>query len=95
MKLQATKELRVFVDRLLYSADVSFTEVGKVPEDKRENLSWKGCYYTIQAGEVFHLLRCNNWDKSFFKLGCGAEFSVDTGDVEKFLTAHSINRIHE
>ena len=56
MKLQATKELRVFVDRLLYSADVSFTEVGKVPEDKRENLSWKGCYYTIQAGEVFHLI---------------------------------------
>jgi len=92
MKLQATKEIRVFIDKKLYgNTKIECTDVGKIPESKRENLSWKGCYYTIQPDEIFYFDRSNNWDVSYFKLENGAEFKIECGDFMSFVNSNSVN----
>jgi len=91
MKLQATKEVKVFIDKKMYSnTKIEHTDVGKIPEDMREDLSWKGCYYTIKQNEIFYFDRSNNWDVSYFKLENGAEFKIDCGDFMSFVNRHSI-----
>lgn len=86
-KLQATKEIRVFIDK-------KRTDISKIPESKRENLSWKGCYYTIMPTEVFYFDRSNNWDASYFKLENGAEFKIDCGNFMDFVKSKSVNICH-
>jgi hypothetical protein len=94
MKLEATQEIRVFIDKKLYgNTKLEVTDVGKIPEHRRENLSWKGCYYTIMPKEVFYFDRSNNWDSSYFKLENGAEFQVDYGNFMSFINDHSVNMI--
>lgn len=93
MKLQATKEIRVFIDKKYYGNKLEHTQVGKIPENKRENLSWKGCYYTIGFNEVFYFDRSNNWDASYFKLENGAEFKIECGDFMSFVNRHSVNLV--
>ena len=91
MKLQATKEVKVFIDKKMYgNTKIEHTDVGKIPEDRRENLSWKGCYYTIKQNEIFYFDRSNNWDASYFKLENGAEFEIACGDFMSFVNRHSI-----
>ena len=37
MKLQATKEVKVFIDKKMYgNTKIEHTDVGKIPEDRRE-----------------------------------------------------------
>lgn len=86
MKLQATQPIRVFIDKNQYgNVPTEYTNVGKVPKERRENVSWKGCYYTIEKDEIFFFDRSNNYDTSFFKLLNGAEFKVYTGNPEYFI----------
>ena len=90
-QLQATKEVKVFIDKKMYgNTKIERTDVGKIPEDRRENLSWKGCYYTIKENEIFYFDRSNNWDASYFKLENGAEFEIECGDFMSFVNRHSI-----
>ena len=91
MKLQATQQIRVFIDKEVYgNTKIELTNVGKIPEEKRENLSWKGCYYTIQPDEIFYFDRSNGWDTSYFKLSNGAEFIRYCGDFMDFVNQHSV-----
>ena len=91
MKLKATKEIKVFIDKKYYgNTKLKHTEVGKIPENKRENLSWKGCYYTIMPNEIFFFDRSNNWDLSYFKLENGAEFKIECGDFMSFVNYHLV-----
>jgi hypothetical protein len=81
--IKATKNIRVFVDKRLYgNTKIEHTDVGKIPEHKREDLSWKGCYYTIEPDEIFYFDRDNRWDACFFKLSNGAEFKIDVCDYK-------------
>lgn len=92
MKLQATIGIRVFIDKKSYgNTKIENTDVGKIPEYRREHLSWKGCYYTIQPGETFYFDRSNDWDKSYFKLENGAEFLIHTGNPNTFIEENSVN----
>ena len=53
MNLKATKPIRVFIDRKYYgNTPISQTDVKYIPENRRESLSWKGCYYTISPNET-------------------------------------------
>lgn len=90
MRLQATKDIRVFIDKKTYNVKLEHTEIGKIPEDKREGLSWKGCYYTISTNEAFYFDRSNNWDVSYFKLENGAEFKIECGDFMSFVNRNSV-----
>ena len=72
MKLQATKKIRVFIEKY-YSE--------KIPLERRESISWKGCYYTIEPNEILYFDRSNDWDVCYFKLENGAEFKIDCGNV--------------
>ena len=91
MKLQATKEIKVFIDKKMYGDKTEYTDVGKIPEDRRDDLSWKGCYYTIKPNEIFYFDRSNNWDVSYFKLENGAEFKIYCGDFMSFVNSYSVN----
>jgi hypothetical protein len=88
MKIQATKPIRVFIDKGHFK-NAARTQVDKIPTDRQENLSWKGCYYTIQPKEIFSFDRSNDWDTLFFKLNNGAEFKASYGKLESFLTTHN------
>lgn len=93
MKLQATQPIRVFIDKGSYgNTPLDATDVGKIPPERRENLSWKGCYYTIKEGEEFSFDRSNAWDKCYFVLNNGAEFSVGCGNPQTFIDYHSIDQ---
>lgn len=89
-KLKATKEIGVFIDKKWYNEEIKFTEVGKIPLERRERLNWKGCYYTIKPNEFLFFDRTNNWDRSYFKLENGAEFLVECGNPESFIEDNNI-----
>ena len=92
MKLQATAPIKVFIDKKHYgNTDTKFTDVGKIPEHKREDVSWKGCYYTISPQEIFYFDRSNDWDASYFTLENGAEFRIGCGDFMSFVKRNSVN----
>jgi len=92
MNLQATENIRVFIDKGRYgNTPINATDVGKIPESRRENLSWKGCYYTIQKGEKFTFDRGNDWDRCYFKLENGAEFLIHCGNPKSFIDRHKVN----
>ena len=40
MKLQATKKIEVFIDKKSYSSNLEQTQVGKIPTEKRDRVSW-------------------------------------------------------
>lgn len=84
MKLQATKEVEVFFDKYYCN---------KLPLEKRERVSWKGCYYTIEPNEIFYFDRSNDWDLCYFKLSNGAEFKIDCGDVMYFINKYKIKNL--
>ncbi len=89
MKIQATQPITVFIDKGSYNTQLKYTEVGKIPEGRRENVSWKGCNYTIQEGETFKFDRSNNWDSCFFKTEQGAEFKIWCARPESFIERHN------
>lgn len=92
MELQATKEIRVFIDKGSYgSTKLEGTQVNKIPINKRIDLSWKGCYYIIQPNEKFKFDRTNNWDSSFFLLDNGVEFKIECGDPKAWITRNGVN----
>ena len=63
MNLQATENIRVFIDKGRYgNTPINATDVGEIHESRREDLSWKGCYYTIQKDEKFTFDRGNDWE---------------------------------
>jgi hypothetical protein len=94
MKLQATREIRVFIDKKTYgNTEIEHTDVGKIPKSRRESVSWKGCYYTIQPKETFFFDRSNGWDTSFFKLENGAEFKVGYGDPATFIQINKLIKL--
>lgn len=93
MNLQATESIRVFIDKRSYgNTPIDATDVGKIPESRREGLSWKGCYYTIQKGEKFTFDRSNDWDRCYFKLENGAEFLIGCGNPKSFIDMYNVNR---
>ena len=91
MNLEATQPIRVFIDKKYYGQKLEHTQISNIPENRREGMSWKGCYYTIHTGERFKFDRSNNWDVCFFKLGNGAEFKIDCGDPNSFIDDHNIS----
>jgi len=92
MNLQATEDIRVFIDKGRYgSTPIEATDVGNIPNNRKENLSWKGCYYTIKKGENFTFDRSNDWDRCYFKLGNGAEFLIGCGNPKSFIDSNNIN----
>jgi len=92
MNLEATKEIRIFIDKGRYgNTPISSTDVGLIPKSRIENLSWKGCYYTIKKGETFKFDRDNGWDKCYFKLNNGAEFLINCATPKWFIETHEIN----
>ena len=94
MKLQATIPVRVFIDKKWYGNTlVEHTDVGKIPVDRREDLSWKGCYYTILPNEVFTFTHSNDWDRCFFKLENGAEFVIWCTRPQYMIDNYSLNVI--
>ena len=88
MNLQATKEIRVFIDKKYYNQE--FTQVDSVPKNRRENISWKGCYYTIQKGEKFTFDRSNDWDRCYFKLINDVEFIIGCGNPKTFINKQKV-----
>lgn len=94
MNLQATKDIIVFIDMNGYNSDIENTQIGKIPKDRREKISWKGCYYTIKAGEKFKFDRTNNYDACFYILENGAEFKINDGNPKYFIEKHNINTIN-
>ena len=95
MDLKATQNIRVFIDKKFYgNTPIESTTIGKIPKNRRENINWKGCYYTIEKGEVFAFDRSNDWDKCFFKLINGAEFSIDCGNPNSFIEKNNIEKIN-
>ncbi len=95
MNLQATKEIKVFIDNKYYSnTPIELTEIGKIPNDRRINISWKGCYYIIKKDEKFIFDRTNNYDRCYFKLENGAEFLIYCGNPQSFIKNHNINTIN-
>ena len=82
--IRATKPIRVFVDAKIYGHSgteiLEKTQLRKLPKDRIENLSWKGCYYTIQPNETVTFDRSNNWDYSYFMLDNGVEIRIDCGN---------------
>ncbi|HEY6143783.1 MAG TPA: hypothetical protein VIV55_10265 [Flavobacterium sp.] len=90
MKLKATQPIKVFIDRKYYGDALENTQVGKIPENRRINVSWKGCYYIIAPNEEFEFDRCNNWDLSYFKLNNGAEFVIECGRPDSFIESNNV-----
>ena len=91
MNLKATENIRVFIDKGIYgNTPINATYVGNIPESRREDLSWKGCYYTIQKGEGFTFDRSNDWDRCYFKLENGAEFIIDCANPNWFIDNHNV-----
>lgn len=88
VKLQATKPIRVFIDK-------NYSGFGNIPEHKRENLSWKGCYYTIQPNEVFYFTDSNDYDKSWFELENGVVFLIECGNPKSFTDRELVNIIND
>lgn len=95
MKLKAKEQIRVFIDKRIYKNQIKNTDIGKIPEDRRENLSSIGCYYTIQPNEIFYFNRSNNWDLSYFNLENGAEFKIETGDYMAFIKRNNIEILNK
>ncbi len=91
MKLQATKKIEVFIDKKSYSSNIEQTQVGKIPTEKRDRVSWKGCYYTIEPNEIFYFDRSNNWDLSYFTLENGAEFIIESGNYKGYIERNEVN----
>lgn len=92
--LKATKKIRVFIDKKYYgNTPIESTDVGKIPVHKRENSSWKGCYYTIAPKEIFYFDRSNNYDRCYFKLQNGAEFLINCANPKSFIKEHNITEI--
>lgn len=90
IKLQATMPITVFIDMKYYGQKIEHTDVGKIPENRRERLSWKGCYYTIQPNEFFKFDRTNNWDVCYFILENGAEFKNECGSPNPFIDRYNV-----
>jgi hypothetical protein len=95
MNLQATEKIKVFIDKKYYGQALEHTQVGKIPEDRRVDLSWKGCYYFIEVGEQFTFDRGNDWDLSYFKLNNGAEFVIGCGNPKSFIETHKVKIIEK
>jgi hypothetical protein len=93
MKLQATKKIRVFIDKGTYNLSDEHTPIKYIPENKRESISWKGCYYTIEENEIFYFDNSNGWDKSYFKLECGVRFCIECGDYIAWINRNNIIKI--
>ena len=53
-KLKIKKNVNKNDKKMYGNTKIERTNVGKIPEDRRENLSWKGCYYTIKENEIFY-----------------------------------------
>ncbi len=91
MELQATQEIRVFIDKKTYGqTDIEKTVIGYIPKERRENVSWKGCYYTIKVGEKFRFDRSNDWDVCYFVLENKAEFEIDCSKPSWFIENHKV-----
>lgn len=82
MKLIATRPVRVFVERKWQNCKLEDTQIGKIPAHRREDISWKGCYYTIQPNEEFKFDRSNDYDRCYFYLENGAEFAINCGNYK-------------
>lgn len=79
-QLIATKPIRVFILKSSMNLPLEKTNIGKIPEDRRENLSWKGCYYTINLDESFFYIDSNYFDLCHFKLNNGLTFEIQRGN---------------
>tara|TARA_R110000851_G_scaffold61717_5_gene142152 strand:- start:105 stop:377 length:273 start_codon:yes stop_codon:yes gene_type:complete len=90
MRLIATQEIRVFVD----NNGSPNTQISYIPKDRREDINWKGCLYTIKEGEEFSFDRGNDWDKSYFKLSNGAEFLIWCSDPKIFIHRNNVKFIN-
>ncbi|HEY5500607.1 MAG TPA: hypothetical protein VIK09_01330 [Candidatus Humimicrobiaceae bacterium] len=89
ISLTATKPVKIFVDKGFYNQPIEYTRLGKIPEDKRENISWKGCDYVIEIGETIIFDRSNNWDVCYFTLSCNVEFKIECAKPEYFIEKYS------
>lgn len=89
-KLISTKPISIFIEKTSQNLPINQTSIGIIPESRRENVSWKGFYYTIQPNEVFYFDRTNDWDRSFFKLENGVEFKIWCGDPMVWIKNHSV-----
>lgn len=81
--LIAHQPVRVFVRK-------SLDNIKGLPEDRKEDESWKGCYYTIQEDEQVYFSRSNRWDQSYFYLlhrhgGQPVQFKIWTGAPELWI----------
>ena len=80
--LVAKKSIRVFIDK---------SDLSKVPENRREDSSWKGSYYTIKPGERFSYKDSNNYDLSHFALNNGTSFKIETGNALNWITKNEVS----
>lgn len=85
IELIATKPIRVFVEKNYANLPLEKTNIGKIPAERREDISWKGCYYTIRPGESFKFRTSNYWDQSHFILSTGNNFTIWTADPAKYV----------
>jgi hypothetical protein len=89
-KLIATKPIRVFIEKNDMNLPIEKTNIGKIPADRRENISWKGCYYTIKPKEEFNYRDSNHYDLSHFTLNNGLNFKIETGNPIGWILSREI-----
>ncbi len=89
-KLLATEPVGIFIEKNDQNLPIEKTNIGKIPESRRERLSWKGCYYTILPNEEFYFRTSNNYDLSHFTLENGLDFKIDAGDPNAWIERNKI-----
>jgi len=89
-ELVAKKSIRVFIEKNSQNLPIEKTNIGKIPESRREDLSWKGCYYTIKPKEHFFYRDSNHYDLSHFTLNNGIGFTIQTGNSLGWIMANEI-----
>lgn len=89
-QLIATRPITVFIEKNSANLPLEKTNIGKIPEERRERLSWKGCYYTIKPREEFFFRDTNQYDLSHFILNNGLDFKVEVGDPFYWLLPNEV-----